>query len=67
MNKICSKYINESFDDSGVLNAISFKNTEHFNFAYDVLDAAAEEVPDKMCMFGRDTPVELEFAQIDKI
>jgi Acyl-coenzyme A synthetases/AMP-(fatty) acid ligases len=50
MNKICSKYINESFDDSGVLNAISFKNTEHFNFAYDVLDAAAEEVPDKMCM-----------------
>jgi acetyl-CoA synthetase len=50
MNKICSKYINESFDENGVLNAISFKNTDKFNFAYDVLDAAAEEVPDKMCM-----------------
>lgn len=51
MNNICKKYINEGFDENGVLDSISFKNTDHFNFAYDVLDAAAEEVPDKMCLW----------------
>lgn len=51
MNNICKKYINEGFDENGVLDSISFKNTDQFNFAYDVLDAAAEEVPDKMCLW----------------
>ena len=38
----------------GALEAISFQNIEHFNFAYDIVDALAESKPDKLAMLHID-------------
>lgn len=48
-------YIYESFtdwttDENGVLQSITFKNTDSFNFAFDVVDALAEKSPDKIAL-----------------
>ena len=37
-------------DDNGRLTAISFKNEDRFNFAFDVIDRLAEEKPEKLAM-----------------
>ena len=37
-------------DDHGRLTAISFKNEDRFNFAFDVIDRLAEEKPEKLAM-----------------
>ena len=37
-------------DDHGRLTAISFKNEDRFNFAFDVIDRLAEEKPEKPAM-----------------
>ena len=41
-------------DENGRLLSLSFKNTERFNFAFDVLDALAERKPDKLAMLHVD-------------
>ena len=51
---ISKRYIDEEFDEKGILSGISFKNEENFNFAYDVVDVMAKEEPDKMCMLWID-------------
>ena len=40
--------------EKGVLQRISFKNTERFNFAFDVVDAMAAKQPDKLAMLHVD-------------
>ena len=47
---IYEDYVNLQEDDKGGLKSISFKNTEHFNFAYDVVDKLAEKDPEKTAM-----------------
>ncbi len=47
---ICEKFIDVVEDDKGVLKSIDFKNTESFNFGYDVVDAIADKYPDKLAM-----------------
>ena len=37
-------------DDNGVLKAISFKNEDQFNFAFDVIDRMGREQPNKLAM-----------------
>ncbi|MBQ5321551.1 MAG: AMP-binding protein [Oscillospiraceae bacterium] len=37
-------------DDNGVLKAISFKNEDNFNFAFDVIDRLGREQPEKTAM-----------------
>ncbi|MGI6736131.1 MAG: AMP-binding protein [Anaerovoracaceae bacterium] len=51
---VSRKYIDEVRDERGVLQRISFKNDEHFNFAYDVVDELAAHEPDKLCMLWVD-------------
>lgn len=51
---ISKTYIDEVVDGKGVLQEISFKNAENFNFAYDIVDVMAERDPDKMCMLWVD-------------
>lgn len=51
---ISREYIDEKVDENGLLEDIRFKNTEKFNFAYDIVDRMAEEDPDKMCMLWVD-------------
>ncbi len=41
-------------NEKGVLEAISFKNEEKFNFAFDVIDKMGREQPDKLAMLHID-------------
>ncbi|MBO4479839.1 MAG: AMP-binding protein, partial [Clostridia bacterium] len=44
------KFIDVEEDEHGTPTSIKFKNTEKFNFAFDIVDAVADREPDKMCM-----------------
>ena len=48
--RIYSKYIDIVENDKGTPLSITFKNTEGFNFAYDLVDALAEKEPEKLAM-----------------
>lgn len=48
--RIYHKFIDVTEDENGTPTSIKFKNTEHFNFAFDIMDAIAEKDPDKMAM-----------------
>ncbi len=50
MTRIYEKFVKTKEDEKGVLQEISFLNTENFNFAYDVVDQLAVTHPDKMAM-----------------
>ncbi|MDR1330348.1 MAG: AMP-binding protein [Oscillospiraceae bacterium] len=48
--RVYKKYIDTVEDENGTLQSISFKNTESFNFAFDVVDAIAAREPDKLAL-----------------
>ena len=48
--RVYRKYIDRVDDENGTPISITFKNTEHFNFAFDIMDAIAEKEPDKLAM-----------------
>jgi acetyl-CoA synthetase len=48
--RVYNKYLDTVEDENGALQTISFKNTEGFNFAFDVVDALAAREPDKLAM-----------------
>lgn len=48
--RIYEKFISCTENAKGTPTAISFKNTEKFNFAFDVVDGLAETKPDKLAM-----------------
>jgi len=48
--RIYQKYIDVVEDENGTPTKITFKNTEHFNFAFDLVDELAEREPDKTAM-----------------
>lgn len=47
---IADRFIDTSLDENGILDSISYKNDENFNFAYDVVDVMAKKCPDKLAM-----------------
>ncbi len=47
---IWQDFINLDEDDEGRLKAISFKNEDKFNFAFDLIDRMGTEQPDKVAM-----------------
>ncbi len=47
---ISDKYVDVEEDENGVLKKISFKNTETFNFAFDIVDEIARKSPNKLAM-----------------
>ncbi len=49
-DRIYQKYIDVVEDEDGTPTSIKFKNTEKFNFAFDLVDALAEREPDKLAM-----------------
>ncbi|MBE6787655.1 MAG: cupin domain-containing protein [Ruminococcaceae bacterium] len=49
-DRIYSKFIDIEEDKNGTPTSISFKNTQKFNFAYDLVDALAEKEPEKLAM-----------------
>mgnify|MGYP002509598135 CR=1 FL=1 len=48
--RIYKKYIDVVEDADGTPTSITFKNTDKFNFAFDLVDALAEREPDKLAM-----------------
>ena len=49
-NPVYAKFIETTLDENGVLNGITFKNDDKFNFAFDVVDELAKKSPDKTAM-----------------
>ncbi len=47
---VVNEFIETVENDEGVLQSISFKNDDRFNFAFDVVDAVADKYPDKLAM-----------------
>ncbi len=54
--RIWHDFIDVEEDENGTPLSVKFKNTEHFNFAFDLVDALAERDPGKLAMLyiGRD-------------
>ncbi len=48
--RVYKKYVDVTENENGTPTAINFKNTDSFNFAYDVVDEIAKNQPDKTAM-----------------
>ena len=48
--RIYQKYVDVVENENGTPTSITFKNTENFNFAFDLVDALAEKEPEKLAM-----------------
>ena len=51
---IASQFVRTLEDENGCLKAINFKNEDKFNFAFDCVDAIANNTPDKLAMLHID-------------
>ncbi len=49
-DRVYKNFIDTVEDENGTPISIKFKNTEHFNFAYDILDVIAKKDPDKTAL-----------------
>ena len=48
--RIYQKFIDVTENENGTPTSIQFKNTENFNFAFDLVDALADKEPQKLAM-----------------
>ena len=48
--RIYKQYIDIQKNENGTPTSIKFKNTDKFNFAFDLVDALADQKPDKLAM-----------------
>ena len=48
--QVYTKFIDVTEDNNGTPTEIKFKNTDKFNFAYDIVDAIADKAPDKLAL-----------------
>ncbi len=53
-NPVYAKFIETTLDENGVLNGITFKDDDKFNFAFDVVDEIAKKSPEKTAMLHVD-------------
>ncbi len=49
-NTVAMNFVVPKLDENGILESISFKNDDDFNFGYDVVDAITAKNPDKLAM-----------------
>ncbi len=49
-DRIYRNFVDVVENEKGTPTSIAFKNTEHFNFAFDLVDALADKNPDKLAM-----------------
>ena len=47
---LCNKFVTAQEDENGVLQGVSFADTDSYNFAFDTVDAIARREPDKLAM-----------------
>ena len=67
--RIYSKFIDTTEDENGTPTKIEFKNTEKFNFAFDLVDELANKEPEKLAMLhiSRDgTERRITFSDVKK-
>ncbi|MBR2848012.1 MAG: AMP-binding protein [Clostridia bacterium] len=50
-DRIYNRFIDVTEDENGSPTSIAFKNTENFNFAFDIVDALGKTKPDKTAMY----------------
>ncbi|MBE6695670.1 MAG: cupin domain-containing protein, partial [Ruminococcaceae bacterium] len=48
--RVYNKFIDTVENEQGTPTSITFKNTDKFNFAYDIVDAIAEKSPNKLAL-----------------
>ncbi len=48
--RVYNKFVDTVTDKNGTPTSIKFKNTEKFNFAYDIVDEIAKKEPDKLAL-----------------
>ena len=53
-NLVCEKFVETIEDENGSLLNIKFKNTDEFNFGFDVVDGIADKYPEKLAMLHID-------------
>ena len=51
---ICEEFVETKENENGELLDIKFKNTERFNFGFDIVDGIAEKYPEKLAMLHLD-------------
>ena len=51
---VCEKFIKTTEDTNGALLNIEFKNTDTFNFGFDIVDKIADKYPEKLAMLHID-------------
>ncbi len=51
---VCEKFVECTEDENGALTDIRFKNTDRFNFGFDIVDEIAAKYPDKLAMLHLD-------------
>ena len=51
---VCEQFVSTVEDENGALQSIEFKNTDTFNFGFDIVDGIAEKYPDKLAMLHLD-------------
>ena len=51
---LCEEFVDTVEDEKGCLTDVSFKNADHFNFGFDVVDRIAEKYPEKLAMIHLD-------------
>lgn len=50
MNDFYKRFVDEGFDENGILNKFELKLPENFNFSYDVIDEIAKIEPNKIIL-----------------
>ena len=53
-NLVCEKFVETKESADGQLESIKFKNTDTFNFGFDIVDGIAEKYPEKLAMLHLD-------------
>ncbi|MBO5926521.1 MAG: AMP-binding protein, partial [Clostridia bacterium] len=51
---VCEKFVETTENENGELLDIKFKNTETFNFGFDIVDGIAKKYPEKLAMLHLD-------------
>ena len=51
---VCEKFVETKEDTEGRLESIEFKNTDTFNFGFDIVDGIAKKYPEKLAMLHLD-------------
>ena len=51
---VCEKFVETKEDAEGRLESIKFKNTDTFNFGFDIVDRIADKYPEKLAMLHLD-------------